>query len=151
MSRPDLPDADAALEFAAQLIEERSITDLGGTFPRGKRVREDAELRRRVRMECRKESANLIRAFKGRRDLDSVQVLRRISERKHRADLLLKDAWPLAWKGWLNIYCSIKCNSKGLPPETEYRIEIAERGAKVLAADAAGQPIDSSEDQGGAA
>lgn len=134
---PDFADSDAVLEYAARLVEEGSFADLRGIWSKRKRDREDAELRRQTKEETRKECAEFIRAFKSRRDLDAVNVLRKISEQSDTAySIHLIDAWPLAWKGWLNIYCTVKCNSNCLPPETIYRIELTDEGRALLAQEA---------------
>lgn len=136
MITPDFADTDSVLEYAAQLVEEGSFADLAGILSKRKRDREDAELRRKTKDETRKECAEFIRAFKSRRDLDALIVLRNLSELaddSYEHSMRLIDAWPLAWKGWLNITCKIRCNSNSVPPEAEYRIEITNKGREVLA------------------
>lgn len=132
---PDFKDTDAVLEFAAQLVEEGSFADLAGIWSKRKRDREDAELRRKTKEETRAECARFIRAFKSRDDLDPVNVLREFAEgdgqeNAHRLDLIR--AWPLAWKGWLNIEAIMKCNSNCVPPETRYRVTLTDDGRAVL-------------------
>lgn len=135
MILPEFSTSDEVLEYAARLIEEASFTDLAGIWAKRKRDREDAELRRKTILETRQDCARLIRAFKNRPDLDAKNVLQRLSELRpcdnHVA--YLKDAWPLAWKGWLNIKATVTCNSNCVPPETGYQIEITEDGRAVLA------------------
>jgi hypothetical protein len=72
--------------------------------------------------------------MKARRDLDAVAVLRHLAELSldHRHDGSLIDAWPLAWKGWVDIDCTIRCNSNWLPPQTTYRITLTDKGRAVL-------------------
>lgn len=134
MITSDFADMDEVLEYAARLIEEQSFQDLAGILARRKRDREDAELRRKATAETRRACARHIRSFKNRPELDAKSVLRDLSELgpddPHSMHLL--DAWPLVWKGWLNINCTIRCNSI-IPSMTEYRIEITERGRAVLA------------------
>lgn len=132
---PDFKDTDAVLEYAAQLVEEGSFTDLAGIWSKRKRDREDAELRRKTKEETRVECARFIRAFKSRRDLDAVNVLREFAENDGQEDrhFGLIEAWPLAWKGWLDIEAIVKCNSNCHPPETRYRITVTDAGRKALA------------------
>lgn len=134
MMTPDFHDADAVLEYAAQLVEKGSFADLAGVFSKRKRDREDAELRRKTKLETRKECAEFIRAFKSRRDLDPVSVLRSLAELgEYDHCIHVVEAWPLAWKGWLNITCATLCNSNSVPPKTTYRIELTDKGRKILA------------------
>jgi len=137
MKPPECECLDEALEFAARLIEEANFGDVLGIAAKKKRAREDANLRMEARLEMKRECARTIRAFKGRRDLDAVEILRRIAddaEKTGQAGINLIEAWPLAWKGWLDIHCKVKCNSNCLPPETIYTIELTERGRAMLAA-----------------
>jgi hypothetical protein len=64
-----------------------------------------------------------------------VNVLQRLadlpSDTTH--DMYLRDAWPLAWKGWLNIDCTVRCTDNILPPRVEFRITLTEKGRAVLA------------------
>lgn len=128
---------DDILEEAALAVEERSLLDMRGILAKRKRVREDAELRMKVREEQRTELAELIRSLKTNRRRDSLSVLADLAEipegRPH--DLYLTDAWPLAWKGWLNIHCNICCSSNGIPPRIEYRIELSDEGRAALKSD----------------
>ena len=136
---------DETLEYAARLIEETDFSDLGGILsrPKGtrrKRLNEDIELRQRTAALTRARCATVIRRMKGRRDLDARQVLADLAAdlpKATRHDVHLTDAWPLAWKGWLNITCTIRCTDNGIPPETVYRIALTEKGRQVLAGDAA--------------
>lgn len=126
---------DETLEFAAQLIEDASLTDYRGVWAKRKRAREDAEVRKAAREECRREMAEHIRAFKGRRDLDATAVLARIADEialGKNAVISLVDAWPLAWKGWLNIDARFRCNSNCIPPEGSFTIELTDEGRAVL-------------------
>lgn len=135
MRDQDFTDTDSVLEYAATLIEETSILDMGGIFAKRKRVREDAELRHETAKNVRKRCAEHIRAMKARPDLSPLITLRRLSEMKddrHHA-AYLRDAWPLAWKGWVDIEATIKCNSNQIPPETEYRIRLTDKGRELLA------------------
>jgi hypothetical protein len=137
MIKPDFNDADDVLEYAARLIEDSSLLDLCGVMAKRKRDREDADLRFRTIQETRAEMARHIRAMKSRPDLDARNVLAKLAAlpsdgRNH--DMHLRDAWPLAWKGWCNIKCTVICNSNCCPPETEYRIEITDYGREILAA-----------------
>lgn len=140
MNTPDFADKDEVLEYAAQLIEESSIEDWAGAWAKRKRIREDSELRYKTAQEVRQSCARHVRAFKHRPELDAKSVLKDLSELKPdaRHDMHLRDAWPLAWKGWLNIKCTVICNSNCIPPEMEYRIEITEKGHAVLAETAKG-------------
>lgn len=146
MSRADLiqPENvnDETLEYAARLIEEPDISELFGHFgrswPKGtrrKRKTEDQELALRVAERVRRSAAAFVRAMKNRPDLSARQTLRDIAgdlSRDFRHEVHLADAWPLAWRGWLDIKCIIRCNSNVIPPETEYRIEITDEGRKVI-------------------
>lgn len=127
--------SDETLEYAARLIEEASFADLCGIAAKKKRDREDAALRFKTTHETRKRCADLIRAFKHRPDLHPLTILRQIASLSEadRHDAYLTDAWPLAWKGWLNIECTTVCNSNCLPQESHYRIVLTEEGHKQLA------------------
>lgn len=125
---------DATLEWAAQFIERLSLSDIVGIAARRKRDREDAALRASVREELKREMAEHLRALKSRRDLDAREILRRVIEWSDGSDfgIGLTDAWPLAWKGWLNIHATITCNSNQIPPETRYSVTLTERGRRIL-------------------
>lgn len=126
--------SDETLEYAARLIEEISFMDLCGIFAKRKRAREDAALRLKTIKETRKECAAHIRAFKKRPELSPVSVLRDLAELSDDGSYAnyLSDAWPLAWKGWVNIECTIIANSNCMPPETRYRIVLTDEGKKIL-------------------
>lgn len=130
----DFENSDAVLEYAAQLIEEASFLDVRGIAARRKRDREDADLRFRTIQETRRECARHIRAMKNRRDLDAIEVLRHLSDlpEGHQHTLYLRDAWPLAWKGWVKIECTINCTCISVPPETTYRLTLTEEGREQL-------------------
>lgn len=130
----DLDLDDKTLEWAAQFIEQHDFIDIAGIAARKKRDREDAELRMKTRHAIKAEMANHMRAFKSRRDLDAREVLRRVvewSDESH-CGISLTEAWPLAWKGWLDIHAHIKCNSNQVPPQTHYTVTLTERGRKIL-------------------
>lgn len=136
MIQQDFESADEILEYAAKLIEETDFSDLAGVLAKKKRDREDAELRLKTSGDVRRRCAAHIRAMKARPDMGPVGTLRRLadlpSDNYMGHVMHLRDAWPLAWKGWLDIQCIIKTNSNGVPPETEYRIVITDRGRDVL-------------------
>ena len=126
---------DTTLEYAAQLVEESSLRDWRGAMAKRKRQREDAELRRQARAEMRIELADYIRAMKARPDRTPLAVLAHLAELDgddHAA--YVRDAWPLAWKGWVSIHASVRCDSNCLPPEQSYRIELTDAGREALAA-----------------
>lgn len=135
MIEPDLPDKDAVLEYAACLIEDIGLEAFAGCMARRKRDREDAALRAQAARETRRLCAEQIRAMKSRHDLDAKTVLRRLAglSEDHCHAMYLIDAWPLAWKGWLDIKCIIRCNDNSILPYTEYRIELTEHGHRMLA------------------
>lgn len=133
MIKPDFATPDDALEFAAQLVEERSLLDLRGLMSRRKRDREDAQVRLSARDELRRELADLIRAFKDRPDLSPLTALKRIAEADDRShELHLRDAWQLAAKGWVRVLVNVDCTGNSIPPEARYRVEVTERGRRVL-------------------
>lgn len=132
----DFESADEALEYAAKLIEDTDLSDMAGVWAKKKRDREDAALRLKTSEEVRKRCAAHIRAMKKRPELSPVETLRGLAELPEDTYLghvmHLRDAWPLAWKGWLDIQCIIKTNSNGVPPETAYRIVLTDKGRDVL-------------------
>lgn len=135
MLEQDFKNADEILEYAARLIEESSIEDWAGAWAKRKRVREDSDLRYKTAQEVRASCAKHVRAMKARPDLSPIATLRYIAEAKegHGGHVhLLRDAWPLAWKGWVNIECTVKCNDNCIPPETVYRIVVTDKGRAVL-------------------
>jgi hypothetical protein len=137
MIEQDFKSKDDILEYAARLIEDTDISDMRGIMSRRKRDREDSELRMLTSAEVRQRCASQIRAMKERPDLTPEATLRDIAENEGGYQghaMILRDAWPLAWKGWVNIECRIRCNSNCVPPETEYWITLTDRGRKVLAA-----------------
>jgi len=135
MIQPDAID-DATLEYAARQIEETNLSDLRGVGAKRKRDREDANLRFQVRKELRAELAAHLRAMMNRPELSAISTLSWLAtlkpEDKYGHIHYLKDAWPLAWKGWLNVIAELCCNSNSIPPEISYRIELTEKGRKVL-------------------
>lgn len=138
MIQQDFESADEILEYAAKLIEDTDISDWAGAWAKKKRDREDAELRMKTAGEVRKRCADHIRAMKKRPDLGPVETLRKLSELptdSYMGHVMhLREAWPLAWKGWVDINCILKCNSNGIPPESEYRIILTDKGRGILAA-----------------
>lgn len=69
--------------------------------------------------------------------MDAIEILRRVvsdAARAGPAGVWLRDAWPLAWKGWIDIYAVVRCNSNSLPPETRYTVSLTERGREILTA-----------------
>lgn len=133
-----MTERDKILESAALAIEEPSLIDLCGILSRTKKGQREYELRRAAIMDTRRRCAEIIRAMKSGRGLDPITQLRRIAElpansRHH--ELYMVEAWPLAWKGWLTIECTIVCNSNSVPPETSYRIMLTDAGHRVLADD----------------
>lgn len=133
MIQPDHID-DATLEYAARLVEGPSFADLRVVMARKKRAREDADLRYQARLELKAEIAAHLRAMKHRRDLDAMTVLARLAELSpdDRHDIHLRDAWPLAWKGWLRIDVTVCCTSNSIPPEARYQISLTEKGRAIL-------------------
>lgn len=128
---------DEILEEIALYIEGRQFRDFASTLSRRKRDREDADLRARVALDERTILAREVRGMKGDDRYDPVRILQRIAshdgEKYPRGyQIFLTEAWPLVWKGLVNIYAEIKCNSNSLPPETCYRIEITEHGRDLL-------------------
>ena len=127
---------DDLLEQIAQEVERLDFGDLAGILAKRKRQREDAEVRRLARVEQRAQIAEQIRSMKTFRRNDALAVLERIATETaemDRHDILVMQAWPLAWKGWLNIFASIQCNSNCIPPTMSYRIELTEAGRAALA------------------
>jgi hypothetical protein len=146
MSVIDYPPEDATrdivLEWVARLVEAGSITDWSGLGARRKRDREAAEKRRQISQEVRAQCADQIRAFIGRSELGIDAILAEVaalSPDTNHARMLV-DAWPLAWKGLVEIECSIKCNSNQLPPATRYRITLTDKGRAMIAAAPDGGP-----------
>jgi hypothetical protein len=135
MTPPDsTATVDEVLEYAALLIEDTDLSDLVGILAKQKRGREDAELRLKTSKDVRARCAAHIRAMKNRPELGAVATLRDLAELSTDDDHAahLREAWPLAWQGWVNIKATIRCNSNCIPPDTTYRIELTDRGRKVL-------------------
>lgn len=129
-----VPD-DATLEYAARLIEESSLLDMRGCLAENRAGQLEFAIQLEAREETRKDCAEHIRAMKARPELDARAVLARIAseiEGSRPHDMLLVDAWPLAWKGWLTIEARIKCNSNSVPPVAVYRIELTDKGRQIL-------------------
>lgn len=125
---------DEILEEAARYIEEMSFLDLRGLASKRKRDREDAALRCETIKETRKQLAADIRGLKENKRGDAVEVLKMLSELGDGWHApYLRDAWPLAWKGWVDIQATVRLNSNSIPPETEYRITLTDKGREVLA------------------
>lgn len=132
---PEDAGRDVVLEWAARKIEGGSLGDLRGIAAKRKRDRDAALKRIEIAKEVRAEAASLLRAFIGRDDLSIRSILAEISgldsDKKH--DRLLTDAWPLAWKGLVDIECRIQCNSNQTPNPTSYRITLTEKGRAMIA------------------
>lgn len=127
---------DEVLEYAARLIEDPSFLDIAGIWAKRKRDREDADLRRKTIEQARKDFADHIRAFKGRRDMDLISELRDIAALEP-ADSVshvveLRRAWPLAWKRLVKIEVTIDCADNTIPPAARYRISLTEKGRELL-------------------
>lgn len=132
----DFQSHDEVLEYAARLIEDTDISDLRGVWAKRKRDREDAALRLKTAEDVRRRCASEIRAMKNRPDLGPIETLRRMSTAAdghcgHAA--YLREAWPLAWKGWVEIECFITTARTSIPPETRYRITLTDKGREILA------------------
>lgn len=127
---------DETLEYAARLIEETDFSDLRGCMADTKAGQLEFELRYEAREETRRSAARLIRAMQSRADLDARAILKRIvddiAESKPPQAMYLIDAWPLAWNGWLNIECHLKCNSNSVPPSPDFTISLTDKGRAVL-------------------
>jgi hypothetical protein len=138
---------DETLEWAARRIEEPGFLSDQVALPvrlkgerrtsrRMQRAREDAALIEEITRQVRARCAADLRAFLARPELSALAVLETIAglgeDRRH--DVYLRDAWPLAWsgKGWVHIDCIIRCDSNVIPPETEYRIRLTDRGRQAL-------------------
>lgn len=133
---------DEILELAAQIAEQSSLLDLRGIMSKRKRDREDASLRMAAREELRTEIADHIRYAKASRRHDPIAILADLAALPddYRHDMHLTEAWPLAWKGWLDIEMTVRTNSNSVPPEAQYRIRLTEEGRAVLAAQAVPTP-----------
>lgn len=127
----DKHDRDEILEYAALMVEESSLLDLRGIMAKRKRDREDAALRMAAREELRKEIAERIRYSKNSRKGDAMAVLAALPD-DYRHDMHLTDAWPLAWKGWVDIEMTVTTNSNSVPPEAQYRIRLTDKGRAIL-------------------
>jgi hypothetical protein len=125
---------DVVLEWAARRIEAGSFSDLRGVAAKRKRDREAAQMRIETAKEVRAEAAALLRAFISRSDLDVRSILAEIAglDPDKRHDRLLTGAWPLAWKGLVDIECRVLCNSNQMPPPVNYRITLTERGRAMI-------------------
>lgn len=131
-----MKDHDDILETAARLIEEPCLLDMAGILTRTKKGQREFEIREKATMSERSRCAELIRAMMSGKGLDPITTLRQIADLpadslKH--NLYLVSAWPLAWKGWLNIECTVICNSNSSPPETKYTIKLTDEGRSILA------------------
>lgn len=129
-----MSERDDVLEKAALHVESLDIMEVAGIGAKRKRAREDAALRGQTIRETRVRIAREIRSLKERRDGDAVSILRRIKTLPagYRHDLYLREAWPLAWMGLLDITATIKTNSNCVPPETEYRIVLTDKGRSLI-------------------
>lgn len=79
--------------------------------------------------------ARWVRSFKSDGGNNPLEQLRRISDASDvRREQMLVDAWPLAWRGLVDISVEIKCNSNQHPPPTKYTISITDRGRELLTA-----------------
>ena len=126
---------DQVLEEAALSAERVSLEDLQGVLARRKRDREDANLRYETAKKVRAEFAQRLRNMKSAPNLNPLVILQQISEApEEQHTIYLTRAWPLAWKGWVNIYAVLKTNDNCLPPETTYRIVLTDEGREALAA-----------------
>lgn len=126
----------ATLEWAARKIEDPDFLDMGGTGAKKKRTREDAELRMATRIALKKELAALLRAFKNRDDLAPRAILREILEAPAgRMALLVRDAWPLAWKGLVDIRVSMEITQRSIPQRADYIITLTDKGRALLSAE----------------
>lgn len=126
-------DRDEILEAAALAIEEPGLSDLCGILSTTKKGQREYAIRSVAVNDTRRRCGEIIRAMKSGRGLDPLTQLQRIAEAEcGRHDLYLIEAWPLAWKGWVTIKCTIVCNSNSVPPETAYTIELTDAGHAAL-------------------
>lgn len=134
---------DAVLEWAARRLEDGPwVSDMAGLGARRKRDREAAAKRRQIAEEVRAECVHLLRAFIDRPRLSAQSILTEIAaldpDRDH--TLFLARAWPLAWKGLVEIECRVICNSNQIPPPTRYRIALTDKGRAMVSASVEGEP-----------
>lgn len=140
MSVIDYPAEDAprdvVLEWAARRLESVWPSDIAGLGARRKRDREVAAKRRQIAEEVRAECASHLRAFIDRHHLSVEATLTEIAKLAPGRDhmLFLARAWPLAWKGLVEIECRVRCNSNQLPPPTSYHIALTDKGRAMIAA-----------------
>lgn len=125
--------SDELIEQIACGIEAGSFSDIMGTVAKKKRAREDAGLRFQTRKAQQGEIAQYVRSFKAGHGNDPLAVLEEIADGQ-RAELLLHDAWPLAWRGLCDISVTILTTTNSLPPPTSYHIKLTERGEAMLKA-----------------
>ena len=127
--------SDELIEKIASSIEAPDILDMAGILSKRKRDREKAAVRRYTRVEQRLELARYIRSFKSGQGNNPQTKLERIAANTDGFNdvYLLRDAWPLSWRGLCNIYVTIRVNDNGIPPETSYRIELTDKGREMLA------------------
>ena len=126
---------DQVLEEAALFAEGASFEDFRGVLARKKRDREDANLRYETAKKVRAEFAQRLRNMKSAPNLNPLVILQQISEAPEaQHTIYLTMAWPLAWKGWVDIYAVLKTNDNCHPPETAYRIVLTDEGREALAA-----------------
>ena len=124
---------DDILEAAAMAIEKEHFSDLSGVLSRTKKGQREYEIRSEAIKRTRKSCAEIIRAMKSGSGLDPVEQLRRIAAATGRQqELYLTEAWPLAWKGWLDIDCVLACNSNGMRDRVTYIIRLTDEVRKML-------------------
>jgi predicted P-loop ATPase len=129
-----MSDRDDALEEAARFVEGLDFREMQGIWAKRKRDRENADLRGKTIRETRERIAEELRGLKTHRRHDAKAMLAGIAAQIERGQTPTQvDAWPLAWKGWVNIYAITRCNTNVYPGETTYRIELTDKGRAVLA------------------
>lgn len=124
---------DDALEEAAQAIEHPDFAELCGVLSRTKKGQREYEIRRKTIADTKRRMADYIRSLKSGQGNDIRTALVRMANRGDNPIYDTRDMWQMADLGWLHIFVTVKATDNSIPPRAEYRIELTNRGKRVLA------------------
>lgn len=126
-----MSERDKALEDAAQAIEHPDFAEWRGVLAKTKKGQRDYEIRVEAIRDTKRRMADYIRSMKSGRGNDLRTSLARIAERTEPV-YDVHEAWQMADLGWVKIFFTIEATSNSIPASAEHRLELTQRGQKVL-------------------
>lgn len=127
-------DADTIIEIIASRLRESSLRDLHGVMAKRKRDREDADLRRRTRVEQREEIAQWVLSFRSDKGNSTLALLRQVADGERQDFAYGPHVAAALYAGLLDLEVSIPFNTHMANVRTRYRLSLTEKGKERLTA-----------------